>query len=118
MAPSRLIERDEPVVVTNTATLPQRASRLPRALRFPILLTLDFCIHYLLWSVVNNFLPQELGAASKVENDPVLATAHIAFRVGFLWFTWRSGYDCTYAPKTRLSKGYGYTYLFDKWSVD
>lgn len=95
MARSRLTERDPPAVVTNTATIPQRASRLPRKLRFPILLFLNFCINSSLWSIAENFLSPELGAVSKVEDRDYLVLAHLVYRVAFLYFTWRANYDCT-----------------------
>jgi hypothetical protein len=98
MPSSKLVERDEPVVVTNTATLPQRTSRLPRKLRFPILLALNFWVNGALWSVAENFIPPELGSVTKIEDDSVRLFAHLAYRIGFLYFTWRANYDCGYLP--------------------
>lgn len=95
MARTKLVDRDPPAVVTNTATIPQRASRLPRKLRFPILLALNFGINSTLWSVAENFLPPELGSVTKTEDGNVLVFAHLVYRVAFLYFTWRANYDCT-----------------------
>jgi hypothetical protein len=97
MARTRLVDRDPPVVVTNTASIHQRTtSRLPQTLRFPILLALNFCINSTLWSITENFVPAELGTVTKVENDTSLVVAHLVYRVAFLYFTWKANYDCMY----------------------
>lgn len=95
MAPTKIIERDAPAVVTHGANVaPLRASRLPPALRFPVLLALNFFIHSFLWSTVTEFLGTELGAVSKVEDDLSFVLGRLAYRIGVLWFTWKANYDC------------------------
>ena len=95
MAPTKLIEREAPAVVTSNATVSQRtASRLPPVLRFPVLLALTFFIRAALWQLTTDYLGQELGAHSKIESDTYNVVAHLAYRVGLLWFTWKANYDC------------------------
>ncbi|KAF2274927.1 uncharacterized protein EI97DRAFT_459880 [Westerdykella ornata] len=92
MSSTTLTEREEPAAFAHHS-IPRRTSRLPRKLRFPILLALNFCINSSLWSVAEKFLPAELGAVSKNEDDIYHVLARLAYRIGFLYFTWRANYD-------------------------
>ncbi|EDU39607.1 hypothetical protein PtrSN002B_004470 [Pyrenophora tritici-repentis] len=114
MPPVAVIEREAPEVVPH-APKPVR-SRLPAALRVPILITLNLGINALLWEFTSNFLASELGAISRVptENDitsfysPAARIAMRCLTVGLAWFF---NYDfidvmalvvLTYAPYTYL----------------
>ncbi|CAO2653272.1 Nn.00g026830.m01.CDS01 [Neocucurbitaria sp. VM-36] len=96
MAPTKLIDRAEPAVVTHTHT-PVR-SRLPAILRVPILVVLNLGINTALWSFVSNFLSPELGAISKVPNEGDLLSlyspgARLGMRIFTIWLTWYFSYD-------------------------
>ncbi|KAF2746645.1 hypothetical protein M011DRAFT_403861 [Sporormia fimetaria CBS 119925] len=93
MSRRTMLDREPPTVVSNTPTIPQRASRLPRKLRFPILLILNFWLRTALWTTTTNLLGQELGTVSRNENDNVHVLARTAYRIGFVLFTWKRGYD-------------------------
>jgi hypothetical protein len=97
MAPPVLIQREAPNVVPSTHA-PMR-SRLPSALRVPILITLNMGINALLWEFTSQFLSPELGAVSKVPNEGdntsfYSPTARIAMRWLTVWMAWYSNYDC------------------------
>lgn len=97
MAPTAAIEREAPAVVPQ-AHAPVR-SRLPTALRVPILISLNMGINALLWEFTSNFLTPELGAVSKVPNEDDVTslyspTARIAMRWLTVCMTWYFSYDC------------------------
>jgi hypothetical protein len=97
MAPPVIIEREAPDVVPSTHA-PMR-SRLPSALRVPILISLNMGINALLWEFTSQFLSPELGAVSKVPNERdntsfYSPTARIAMRWLTVWMTWYFNYDC------------------------
>ncbi|EMD60623.1 hypothetical protein COCSADRAFT_163932 [Bipolaris sorokiniana ND90Pr] len=96
MASTEVIEREAPEVVTKSHA-PVR-SRLPTALRVPILICLNAGINALLWEFVSNFLSPELGAISKVpqENDVTSfysPHARLAMRWLTVCMTWYLSYD-------------------------
>lgn len=97
MAPTEVIEREAPNVVPQSHA-PVR-SRLPPALRVPILISLNMGINALLWEFASNFLSPELGAISKVPTeDDITSLYSPAARVGMRWLTvcmaWYFNYDC------------------------
>lgn len=94
MAPSKLTDRGSPTVVPHGATVPQRASRLPSRVRFPILVALYGFINWSLLTVVTDFLGQEMGKVSRSETEDWLVVARVAYRVAILYFTWKANYDC------------------------
>ncbi|EMD90221.1 hypothetical protein COCC4DRAFT_30261 [Bipolaris maydis ATCC 48331] len=114
MAPTKVIEREAPEVVTKSHA-PVR-SRLPTALRVPILISLNMGINALLWEFASNFLSPELGAISKVpQEDDVTSFYSPHARVAMRWLTvcmtWYLSYDfydvsalvvLTYAPYAYL----------------
>ncbi|RYO07648.1 hypothetical protein AA0121_g11668 [Alternaria tenuissima] len=116
MAPTAVIERQAPDVVPNATTRAPVRSRLPTALRVPILISLNMGINMLLWEFTANFLKPELGAVSKVPNEDDVTSfyspvARIAMRFLTVWMTWYFNYDfydvsaltvLTYAPFTYL----------------
>ncbi|KAH9873211.1 hypothetical protein J1614_005609 [Plenodomus biglobosus] len=101
MAPPTVIEREAPAVVTHThAHTPTRRSRLPSAIRFPMLVVLNMGINALLREYTQNFLAPELGAVSKVptvHDDDVFSlyspAARALMRVVTIWMTWYLNYD-------------------------
>ncbi|RMZ69886.1 glycogen debranching enzyme [Pyrenophora seminiperda CCB06] len=109
------IEREAPEVVPHAPSRPVR-SRLPSALRVPILVTLNLGINALLWEFASNFLPSELGAISKIPNEnditsfysPVARIALRCLTIGLAWFFNYDFFDVsalivlTYAPFTYL----------------
>lgn len=104
MASTEVIEREAPEVVTKSHA-PVR-SRLPTALRVPILICLNAGINALLWEFVSNFLSPELGAISKVpqENDVTSfysPHARLAMRWLTVCMTWYLSYDCKSASKDK-----------------
>jgi hypothetical protein len=115
MAPTAVIEREAPDVVPNATRAPVR-SRLPTALRVPILISLNMGINMLLWEFTANFLRPELGAVSKVPSEDDVTSfyspvARIGMRFLTVWMTWYFNYDfydvsaltvLTYAPFTYL----------------
>ncbi|KAH9859704.1 hypothetical protein IAQ61_011485 [Plenodomus lingam] len=96
--PPTIIEREAPAVVSPTHTRTQR-SRLPSALRFPMLVVLNMGINALLREYTQNYLEPELGAISKiptVEEDVLSvysAPARGLMRVVTVWMTWYLNYD-------------------------
>jgi hypothetical protein len=101
MAPTAVIEREAPHVVPNATRAPVR-SRLPTALRVPILISLNMGINMLLWEFIANFLRPELGAVSKVPSEDDVTSfyspvARIAMRFLTVWMTWYFNYDCKIA---------------------
>ncbi|KAJ5023924.1 hypothetical protein J3E72DRAFT_336583 [Bipolaris maydis] len=114
MAPTKVIEREAPEVVTKSHA-PVR-SRLPTALRVPILISLNMGINALLWEFASNFLSPELGAISKVpQEDDVTSFYSPHARVAMRWLTvcmtWYLSYEVydvsalvvlTYAPYAYL----------------
>lgn len=97
MAPQTVIEREAPAIVSRAHT-PTR-SRLPSALRVPILVVLNLGINMALWEFASNFLTPELGAVSKVPNEHddfslYSPGARIAMRIVTVWMTWYFSYDC------------------------
>ena len=99
MAPTAVIERQAPDVVPNATTRAPVRSRLPTALRVPILISLNMGINMLLWEFTANFLKPELGAVSKVPNEDDVTSfyspvARIAMRFLTVWMTWYFNYDC------------------------
>jgi hypothetical protein len=105
MAPTAVIEREAPNVIPHAHT-PMR-SRLPPALRVPILISLNMGINALLWEFTSNFLRPELGAVSKVPNEDDMTSFYSPFaRVGMrwltVWMTWYFNYDC----KSRASSSH------------
>ncbi|KAF2850126.1 hypothetical protein T440DRAFT_555386 [Plenodomus tracheiphilus IPT5] len=98
MAPPTVIEREAPAVVTHTHAATRR-SRLPSAVRFPILVVLNMGISALLREYTQNFLAPELGAVSKVPtpHDDIFslysAAARALMRVVTIWITWYLNYD-------------------------
>ncbi|USP78657.1 uncharacterized protein yc1106_05931 [Curvularia clavata] len=115
MAPTEVIEREAPEVVPQSHATPVR-SRLPPALRVPILISLNMGINALLWEFASNFLSPELGAISKVPTEDDITSlyspiARIAIRWLTVFMTWYLRYDfydvsaltvLTYAPFTYL----------------
>ena len=106
MAPTAVIEREAPDVVPQ-AHAPMR-SRLPTALRVPILISLNMGINALLWEFTSNFLSPELGAVSKVPNeDDVTSLYSPAARIAMRWLTvcmtWYFNYDCESRAPEELS---------------
>ncbi|KAH8625987.1 hypothetical protein IG631_19866 [Alternaria alternata] len=98
MAPTAVIERQAPDVVPNATTRAPVRSRLPTALRVPILISLNMGINMLLWEFTANFLKPELGAVSKVPNEDDVTSfyspvARIAMRFLTVWMTWYFNYD-------------------------
>ncbi|KAF1919227.1 hypothetical protein BDU57DRAFT_545934 [Ampelomyces quisqualis] len=97
MAPTKVIERTEPVVAPRVHTAGVR-SRLPAILRVPILVFLNLSIRTMLWSVAENFLVPELGAISKVpaEDDvwsPYSPPARMAMNILTITMNWYFDYD-------------------------
>lgn len=97
MAPTKVIERAEPVVIPRSHA-PVR-SRLPPILRIPILVTLNLGINAALWSFVSSFLAPELGGISKTPPQDEIYSfyapgARIAMRALTTWMNWYLGYDC------------------------
>lgn len=104
MAPTKVIEREAPEVVTRSHA-PVR-SRLPTALRVPILICLNSGINMLLWEFASNFLSPELGAISKVPQEDDVTSfysphARLAMRWLTVCMTWYLSYDCKSASKEK-----------------
>jgi hypothetical protein len=93
MASTRVleVEREPPVVVTNTA---RPGSRLPRSLRFPIFVALTFFLRGLLNEFASEYIGEELSLISKTENEEWQPFALLGYKVLLLWFTWKANYDC------------------------
>jgi hypothetical protein len=97
MAPTKLIERTEPVVAPRAHTANVR-SRLPPFLPLPMLVFLNLSIRTMLWSVAENFLVPELGAISKVPTvDEVWSfyspPARMAMNILTIAMNWYFDYD-------------------------
>lgn len=99
MAPPSLIEREAPAAVAYSHA-PSRRSRLPSALRFPLLVVLNMGINGLLREYSQGFLAPELGVVSKVPpaHEDVLSVysgpARALMRTLTIWMTWYLNYDC------------------------
>jgi hypothetical protein len=99
MAPTKVIERTEPVVAPRVHTVNVR-SRLPAILQVPVLVGLNLGIRAILWSVAENFLVPELGVVSKVPTEDDLWSlysplARMIMNILTITSTWYLGYDCT-----------------------
>lgn len=94
MAPRREIARSEPAVITNgVAPLPIRASRLPRHLRFPLLIIISLSLNVAALSIVADGLGYELGSVSRSRNEPWQVAAYLGWKVAELAVGWYGEYD-------------------------
>ncbi|OCL08082.1 hypothetical protein AOQ84DRAFT_293849 [Glonium stellatum] len=94
MAPRKEIARNEPAVVTNGVALPPiRTSRLPRHLRFPLLVIISLSLNVAALSIVADGLGYELGSVSRSRNEPWQVAAYLGWKVAELAVGWYGKYD-------------------------
>lgn len=94
MAPRKEIARSEPAVITNgVAPPPIRASRLPRHLRFPLLIIISLSLNVAALSIVADGLGYELGSVSRSRNETWQVAAYLGWKVAELAVGWYGKYD-------------------------
>jgi hypothetical protein len=89
-----LADREPPIVVTNGATVHQRASRLPNWLRFLTFLLLGAFLRTTLWETAVSIIGPELGAITREGTAFEYVCAIVGCRALLLYFIWRANYDC------------------------
>lgn len=94
MAPRKEIARSEPAIITNgVAPPPIRASRLPRHLRFPLLVIISLSLSVAALSIVADGLGYELGSVSRSRNEPWQVAAYLGWKIAELAVGWYGKYD-------------------------
>lgn len=82
------------------------ASRVPPALRFPLLVLLSLGLSTLFRTWTSNYSGLELATASRSLQEPSQIGVLLGWKAVQLFIAWVAGYDCTCGTHTRLSKVY------------
>ena len=104
------LTRSAPTVVPRGQITTVRRSRLPTALRVPILIVLNLGLKTALWSFVSNFLNPELGTISKIPSDNEFWSlyspgARLLMNMATNWMNWYFQYDCKMSANGRDESG-------------
>lgn len=120
MAPRKEIARSEPAVITNgVAPPPIRASRLPRHLRFPLLIIISLSLNVAALSILADGLGYELGSISRSRNETWQVAAHLGWKVAELAVGWYGKYDGKFQSQILICFKYhirNYSYIW--WCID
>lgn len=108
---------DSPPALTR-APPTQEATRLPAAIRFPLVCVLSFTLSTLLHSLTSNFSGFQLATASKDLTDSWHIGLFLGWKIVELGIGWIAGYDYEdLAALTLLTNQPYYYLLYSFWSI-